>query len=366
MRRAPKTLTLAGLLVALAACGGGNAATEGTGAAGSGGATGTGGGGLTAAEACADSAKASCAKRDMCSSSMHPPPRCTAALAQWCEMRTAAVCVNNLAAKGTASTPAHTEQCSEDYATEACTSFEEGLALCGPALAGSLANGIACGNNAQCSSTFCAVGSTEVCGTCQPLPTTGSVCQVGADCGPGLACAIVVGAAAGVCTGYVPSGGACLTGTTVCEAGASCVGDVPATMTMGTCMLQGSKIGDACDGSRKTLAVCSDLLGLACIPPTKGTTVGTCQNVTYVTAGMPCGPVGSAPITGVGECTAGALCVKAMGSATGTCVAAAADGAACDSDVTKGPPCLSPARCVPSSAMSTAGTCKLLDATQCM
>ena len=70
-------------------------------------------------------------------------------------------------------------------------------------------------------------------------------------------------------------------------------------------------------------------------------------------------------------CQAGGLCAEPLNDAgtaanMGTCIAPAADGAACDNDPTKGPPCLAPAKCVPTSTSGTAGTCTVPDATKCM
>jgi hypothetical protein len=112
---------------------------------------------------------------------------------------------------------------------------------------------------------------------------------------------------------------------------------------------------------------CENSLGLVCIPAMKGSAVGTCKAITLVAANAACGDVGSMPITGFTECQAGGLCKKAAPTdTTGTCVAPAADGMACDDDPTKGPPCLAPAKCVPSVKGMTAGTCTVPDASKCM
>jgi hypothetical protein len=145
------------------------------------------------------------------------------------------------------------------------------------------------------------------------------------------------------------------------------VGDDETAGTMGTCQKAGAAVGAACDGSRKTMASCDNDLGLVCIPTAKGSAVGTCQKITLVADGATCGAIGSMPITGFAECQAGGACIKgADGGTTGICMAPAADGAACDSDPTKGPPCLSPAKCLPTADGGTAGTCTVPDATKCM
>jgi hypothetical protein len=199
---------------------------------------------------------------------------------------------------------------------------------------------------------------------CQTLPVVGATCTTAVECGRDLACAVPANATTGTCAARVASGGACLTNVNPCASGLSCVGDVVATSTPGMCKPAAATVGAACDGSRKTMASCDPELGLACIPTAAGSAVGTCQNAVLVAGGATCGTIGT-PVTMVAECQAGGLCKKALATdKTGTCVAAAADGAACDSDPSKGPPCLAPAKCVPSGA-GTAGVCTLPNAAMC-
>ena len=320
--------------------------------------------GLTALRACMDVATAQCNKRATCSDNFGISR--VFGSSSVCEMRLAAECVASLAATGTAATPQSREACASDLATAdySCTDLFDNspTATCTPPM-GSLASGTACGASAQCASTWCDVGKDQVCGTCQPLPTVGASCAVDADCGRGLACAVPAGMTTGQCAAYVPANGACLAGKNPCAAGLSCVGENVAAGTMGTCQPDGSTVGATCDSTRKTLPACDAALGLACIPSGAGMTTGTCQAIMLVAANQTCGAIGT-PTTAVAECAGGGLCVKASStSRTGTCVAPAADGAACDS--VAGPPCLAPARCVPTSAGSTAGTCKVPDATMC-
>jgi hypothetical protein len=273
-----------------------------------------------------------------------------------CETRTAVPCVSALGATGTGQTPVMLESCAAAYPSEACGDFldDNPVAACTPP-AGAGATGTACGASAQCASTFCAVAEYQVCGTCQPLPAVGAPCQVADDCGRDLACATPTGATSGTCAAYVASGDMCLSGVNPCASGLACVGDDTTAMTTGTCQATEAALGAACDGSRKTAPNCEAGLGLVCIPTAKGSSIGTCQNIQLVAPAATCGDLGAAPITGFADCEAG-----------GVCVAAAADGAACDSDPTKGPPCLAPAKCVPASATGTAGTCTVPDATTCM
>jgi hypothetical protein len=325
--------------------------------------------GGAAAKACADQANALCTLRSTCSSfniALNFPDESS------CETRVAAECVANLGAAGTGQTPAGVEACAAAYPGETCTNYFDGnpVTACVPP-AGTGKTGAPCGASAQCASTFCAISEYQVCGTCQPLPVAGATCQVQADCGRDLACAVPANATSGKCAAWGASGGACLTGVAPCGYGLACVGDDVSTMAMGTCQASGETVGAACDGKRATAANCNGALGLTCIPTAKGSAVGTCQKIQLVTAGTACGNIGAAPITGVADCTGGGLCAKPLTDAgtpatMGVCVAPADDGAACDSDPTKGPPCLSPAKCVPSAAGGTAGTCTVPDATKCM
>jgi hypothetical protein len=357
-----------GLLFTLAACSGSSGGTSG----GSPGDGGSGeGGGTSAMHACTDSAHASCTKRDTCSLGGYVNDS-TYGSESACESRTVPTCLDGLGAKGTGQTPAKIEDCVAAYASSyACADYFDNNppTACVPP-AGTLATGAACGASAQCASTYCATGQYAVCGTCQPLPAAGAPCQGNADCGRDLACVKPAGSTTltmGTCAAWVASGGACLTNTAPCEANLACVGDDVTTKKMGTCQAQPTTVGAACDGSRKTAPNCNGDLGLVCIPTAKTSSVGTCKTISLVAGGMPCGDIGTAPITGYAACQAGGLCAKAAPTDfTGTCVAAAKDGAACDGDPSKGPPCQPPAKCVPTAAGATTGTCTVPNAEKCM
>lgn len=314
-------------------------------------------------KACADQAAAACALRDMCAPNYGIAVVYGSMAA--CQTRTAQACVNALRASGTSNDAAKVEACAAALPSESCTDFYDGnpVAACVPT-AGSVANGAACGANGQCTSTYCALAPHQICGTCAPLPAAGASCQTDDECGRGLACATPTAPSdggaptSGTCAQRVADGGSCLPGTLPCEAGDTCVGSNEKTMTQGTCKPVGKTVGAACDGSRQTMASCDADMGLACIPTAKGSAIGTCQNVTLVGTGATCGALGSAPITGFAVCQAGGLCQN------GTCLAPAADGAACDSNPTVGPVCLAPARCVPSGS-GTAGTCQMPNSMTC-
>ena len=322
--------------------------------------------GTTPATACADVAHAQCVKHEACSLASFANDHSYGSEAD-CEARVAPSCVNALAAQGTGQSPANIESCVAQYPNYSCTDFRDNnpSGACLPP-AGTRANGAVCGANAQCTSTFCHIAQNETCGVCAAQPVADAPCSYAGDCGRNLGCAIASSATTGTCAARVASAGTCLTNTNPCQAGYACVGDNETNATSGTCQSQGNTLGAACDRSRKTEANCDAEFGLTCVPTAAGSSVGTCQAITLVGAGQTCGVLGSAPITGEALCNAGGLCAKVNTSdATGTCVAAAADGAACDSDTSVGPPCLPPAKCVAITAGTTAGTCIVPDATKC-
>jgi hypothetical protein len=387
MHLAFKTSAFSALILAAAACGSGSSTTAGTGGTsatgtmstsgtqatttttGNGGATtttGNGGGSTTDEKACGDQANALCALRDMCSPGFDVKDVYGSDTV--CQERNKQSCLNNLNGTGTGNSATHVEACSMAYPSEACSDFFDGnpVAACVPP-AGTLATGAACGASAQCASTYCAVTQYTVCGTCQPLPVAGATCQVTADCGRDLGCAIPSGATSGTCTPFLASGGACLTGTTLCANSFSCVGDDPTTSTMGMCQTNGTTVGAACDGSRKTMPACNNSMGLVCIPTAAGSAVGTCQNITFVGSGKTCGTIGT-PETSFVDCSAGGLCQKAAPTdKTGTCVEPAMDAMPCNQDPSIGPPCLAPSKCVvPAGSAGTAGTCTFPNPTTCM
>jgi hypothetical protein len=339
----------ASLLLVLSACGGSttSAPTGGAGASGP-----------TATEACAALEKARCEKLDACSNNLGTKSRYGDQAT--CESRSALSCVSALSAPQTSSTPTSVEACAVGISSESCEDFLDNspAAACIPA-AGGLAAGAACGANAQCQSTFCKVDKGAVCGVCAAEPVPGDTCDVTADCGRALLCAKDPAAASGVCAIPVAKDGAC-DKAHPCAATLSCVGAMAMSMTMGKCQPAGDKVGAMCDPQKKALAACEANLGLYCAPATN-----TCQEVQYVAAGQPCGVLGMGMALSVASCTAGATCVIPGGTGkAGTCVAPAADGAACDTAA--GPSCMAPAKCVLSSAMGTAGTCKVPDASTCM
>lgn len=262
-----------------------------------------------------------------------------------CEARESAECVKSLAAPSTAAKPTSVQACATALSGASCSDFlaPGPPAACVPP-AGALTSGAACAFNAQCATTYCAVANDAECGSCSALPTAGATCTATLGCGGrGLVCA------RGVCVAPVGENGACGE-EAECLPGLSCVGAVPMLNTQGTCQKAGSTAGARCDPRRQTLPDCDRNLGLYCDRITL-----SCAAITFVGAGASCDDVGMV-------CQGGAMCVIPTGLRSGTCVAPASDGAACDT--TLGPPCLAPAQCVVTNG-GTAGTCKLRDAADC-
>jgi hypothetical protein len=295
---------------------------------------------------CADLAAARCNKRDMCTMGLGNQ-RVYGDLAT-CKTRDALGCMAALHATGTSATSPFYEGCAQAVANETCTDWFNAAtpAACVPA-PGSKANGQSCSFNAQCVSTWCSIGTGRACGVCADLPKTGDACATAADCGRGLDCA-----SANVCAAPVGMDGVCDT-MHPCAAGLTCVG----MMMSGTCKASGTTVGTACDPKHQTAAGCDGSLGLVCIS-------AMCAKITFVSAGGQCGTVADGGmVESISDCTGGAMCVMPQGSKTGTCVAPAADNAACD--LVNGPPCLPPARCVTSSDASSAGVCTLPSSNAC-
>ena len=322
--------------------------TGATGATSSGTSSTTGGaGGSSAAnQACADVEKARCERGDSCFDGLFTKVKFGDEAT--CEARGELACLANLAAPHTGATPAGTEACAAAIPAETCVDAEQGNtpAACEPAM-GTGANGTACGANAQCQSTYCAVPTASNCGYCAPEPKAGDLCATTAECGHGN---LVCVKATAQCVVPVPVGGMC-NKDNPCIAGATCFGDT--MVVKGSCVADATAAGSKCDPAKKG-PDCDHSYGLYCDALSL-----TCVAATYVAAGGMCGLVDN----GIVGCLAGGQCVIPAGAKEGVCVAPAKDGAACDSDI--GPPCLGPAKCIPAADGGTAGVCTLPDPSTC-
>lgn len=268
----------------------------------------------TPEQACAELASAYCSKLAACAPilvqvAFGDPTRCAT--------RMQIECVPNLKLPGTGQTPAGYSTCAKAFGGVACADvFSANLpASCLPQ-PGQLTDGMPCGDDSQCKSTYCIKNGD--CGVCGQVAAEGKSCA-DTDCARGLDCN-----AQDVCVKPGAKGAAC-DGDRPCGTGLSCFNSV---------CTEELKAGQACDPLGKTTPACDSLTGVYCNAQTK-----VCTTVQLASAGQPCGIVGGA----VAVCTAAGRCQRPSGSLSGSCLAAAADGAACDE--TKGPSCMGPATC---------------------
>lgn len=305
---------------------------------------------ITAAQACTDLANARCAKINSCGGGFGVDVKYGDIAT--CESRLSAQCVLGLAAPNTGATAANREECSASIAAEDCPTFlgTDAPDPCIPP-AGSLAAGTACGVAAQCQSTYCAIPVGSACGTCATVPAAGDPCTTTGECGgrAGLVCSRLTGTcvAAGVANASCDL-------THPCAAEYECVKTLDAGVTddagisvEGTCQLGGTTAGSTCRPGNVTDPRCEEAVYLTCEDK-------TCAQDSFADAGSPCGDFDG----GSTDCNGGASCQN------GTCVAAAAEGSACDS--VNGPTCLAPARCIGTdNDGGVTGTCMLVDPSTC-
>lgn len=296
-----------------------------------------GSGGVSREQACDDISKAICDQYSKCL-----PLFVTMGFGDsaTCVSRTKASCPTMFDASKTSATPARVSTCAAGLRQLSC----EALSTTTPAACvpepGGLDDGAPCSDDAQCRSTWCPKNETSFCGKCTKLPTAGAACvdlgtkadgEPQKECGRGLTCA------KDVCVKPGETGAAC-DDSKPCALGLACFN--------GKCVAAG-KPGSKCDPEGKVEPACDFAQGAFCNPATK-----VCQSVVAAKAGESCGIVG----TDFKLCSAGGKCVTPAGAMSGTCVAPAVDGAACNTK--DGPDCLAPAKCV-------GGVCKLPDPTAC-
>lgn len=286
-------------------------------------------GGVSADKACTDAAATICTDLQNCAA---PLITTTYGDVATCQMRAKASCLTNLMAPSTSATPDKLDGCATAANMLACDALftRDTPEACIPD-PGKLADGMACGDDAQCVSTYCKKPANAVCGVCAARAPAGGACTLDADCDFKLACAN------SACVAYSPLGA-------TCDAGHPCA--TPNLCKAGLCAAP-NEAGQACtptvDGGD-----CDRTKGLFCNP--SSATAGVCAQATFVGPGQPCGLINN---TFVG-CSAGGICKRT--GLMGTCLAPAADGGACDA--TNGPGCLAPAECV-------AGVCKLPNPAGC-
>lgn len=136
------------------------------------------------AAACEAYAAAACTKLQSCGA--FGVPALYGDLAT-CEERWKLLCTTGAVAPGQAATADTLTECAASVPALTCdqvTSYDSGPKCRVP---GTLTDGAPCGYDAQCASTFCAIGPDKACGKCAPLTKDKDACVNGA-CSPGTAC----------------------------------------------------------------------------------------------------------------------------------------------------------------------------------
>lgn len=279
-------------------------------------------------QAATDVAKAFCQKFDSCASLFVTVSYGDEAT---CEARFKLSVTPSLTANGTGATTAQYESCAKDIPGASCDDLlSRNFPTSCRTVAGSLADGTACGVDSQCKGKLCRLSDNSSCGACSTIGAGGATCSNDNECDYGLTCVNKV------CSQYGQAGGTCDT-THPCKPTLAC--------TNGTCATPGAA-GAACPGLG--MGGCDNLSGLFCDQ------AKVCAAVKFAAAGAACGyDVGTDTYTG---CSGGGTCKLATGKTTGTCTAPAADGAQCDT--VNGPSCMAPAVC-------SGGVCKVPDPSTC-
>jgi hypothetical protein len=272
--------------------------------------------------------------------------------AMTCEAREKAQCLSSISAPGTGNTPATVSACAAAFTSWSCPDWWNNVTpqAC-KAQQGTIANGATCVFAAQCSTGYCMLPRGAKCGTCATAPQVGTSCAAGNGCGGnGLYCDSI----SDTCEAFVTTAG------TFCDAGScgyllGCV--VPTDGGAGTCQPLGTAVDAGCDSQQHNAPACSNAFGFACVRR-------HCVEDLFAYSASACGlNVDAGTFT---RCNAGATCVAGDGGST--CVAAAAEGFACDTAL--GINCLAPARCVSTNGNATdggpvVGTCQLSSGVTC-
>jgi hypothetical protein len=275
--------------------------------------------------ACNDFVNALCSQLQNCGA---PLVKITYGDEATCELRLKPSCLSTLKDPGTTLTTDRLDSCAKQLMAQTCTAIFNHVVpdACKPT-AGSLADGTACGDDNQCKSAYCKKAASSTCGVCG---AKSSSCVVDGDCDSASVCA-----ANGTCVQRGAMGAAC-SANMPCAYGLSCDNLACATAPGAGQACKADLMGGNCDKTQ----------GLFC-------TAGmVCQAAGYANAGQPCGFTGGNIVL----CTAGSKC-SATGLQAGTCIAPAADGAACND--TNGPTCEAPASCQNSvCTVADTSTCK--------
>jgi hypothetical protein len=325
-------LSLAGLLLtACTSCSSSGGGSPGSGSdGGSTSSRGDSGPSISPTQACQAYAHAACTEISTCA------PFTLAATygdEPTCEQRAVLACTPLFTAGGSGATATGVSACATAVLGETCEQFFDNNQPSACSFTGTLAQGAACGSDAQCQSGFCHHPLASFCGTCgtragagQGGPDGGAGCLTDVDCQATLLCG------AGTCVAPGTAGAPC-SAQQPCEHTLACVAGKCATPVPvgGAC----TALTD-CDGANG--AICN-LMKMSCIA------IGKAMS------GEPCDVVSG----GWTECVAGGVCDNVAKNGQGACHPPAADNALCGPDI----PCLAPAIC------SSSARCTLPDPTSC-
>jgi hypothetical protein len=253
------------------------------------------------------------------------------------------MCMNAVAAPSSGSSAAGEEACAMHISDWTCNdqiNSTNAPSQC-QQVKGALAIGATCALSAQCQTGFCAIVPGAACGVCATAPKMGDSCANLTTCGEGVGCVL------NACADYATIGAQC-SAQVPCGAGLACVGATG--MMPGTCQTAVATPGAQCVSSG---AGCDYWAGLTCNSQSQ-----QCETLMVVDPGGQCGYVN---LQGTG-CLDG-VCVGNLGNVPGTCSQYGAVGGSCD--LINGPPCFSPLRCILNGDGGTSGTCEFPDATRC-
>jgi hypothetical protein len=235
-----------------------------------------------------------------------------------CISRAVLSCMTDQSVSGITRTADDLVSCAKAAATTSCPdalagSFPSACAV----KPGTVVNGMACGSDWQCTSTYC--NKTDTCGVCSPRQAAGGACTADDGCVAGLVCATK--------TCVMPGG----PGVACNLPGQPCRSDLYCTsMTgSGTCKAR-AEAGASC--SDNTRDACDIFQGGVCNTIANA---DTCVTISIAKGGDKCSLASkTACVGGIGPCSDILL--------GGVCANPAQDGEACDNKNV----CVPPATCV--------------------
>jgi hypothetical protein len=283
--------------------------------------------GATAEEGCSQVAKSLCDALNACAPVFIQEQYGDEAT---CISRATLSCMTDQSTGGIARTPDDLVACAKAASGISCTDALAGNlpSACDPK-PGTIVNGMACGSNLQCQSTYC--NKTDACGVCSSRQDVGHACSTNDGCNKGLVCA------SSVCVKPAGPGEACNLPSQPCRSDVACSSSkapgmcVPRVGAGGAC----ADNSDLCDFTKG--AICNTLAN-----------PNACITINIAKPGDMCSLASkTACVGGVGPCSDVLF--------GGICANPAEDGAACDNKSV----CIPPATCVNK-------VCRLPSAPNCM